>query len=675
VKSGAGFARTTSATRRAPVLRFAVLASGLGLLSGLYEAGLLYFTPRMPGLVEPDISYAIWFLAPLTSLLCFAPLGALLGFATTLGKKRSHPWRASMLAATGLGAVGFYAALMVSLMQVWVADRFRMRLLTVPSGCFLAVYTAALILVRIRQRKRRDLFGVASSWTPRVLATLLLSAIVVSVGGLFIFSAQRLASKNRAAPLSAQPTPAPNIVLIVLDTVRADELSSYGYSRPTTPNIDRLASQGVLFENAISASSWTLPSTASILTGRLPHQHGANWSIPIASELQTLAEDLETHGYETAGFNANLGYGYAGWGLDQGFEVYDDDGTTLRHNLAATVIGRVAVQPLYRSWIHLDSFDRRNARDLNRDVFRWYNRRRSRRPFFLFINYFDAHYPYVTSPPFDGRFGRAPESILSRAVNFEYRGGVPKPLLAERGAVVTSYDNCLAFLDDQVGRLFDFLSRSPDWKNTKVIVTSDHGDAFGEHDAYGHGINLYRETTHVPLIFYGAGIPQGLRISHIARTREIFQTVIDLASGQSLRLDRSSLRRYWTPGARHVASDDSALSELISVVSLTTPEWHYLYHADGRSEFYHWPTDPHETNDLSGTPGQQGTEKALRALLEEKLSSSVPPWRGMDYLAGVGRLGLHSVLEQQVRLASSPAGESTRPLREDQDLLNTLPYH
>lgn len=195
-------------------------------------------------------------------------------------------------------------------------------------------------------------------------------------------------------------------------------------------------------------------------------------------------------------------------------------------------------------------------------------------------------------PPFHRRFGQVREAVIHRAANFEYRGGVPTPLLAEREWVITTYDNCLAYLDDQVGKLVEVLARSPDWPNTVVIITSDHGEALGEHDAYGHGMNLYREVTHVPLILLRPGIPAGLRVSHIARTRELFQTVIDMVSSPSLHLERSSLRRFWTPRFKPAGADDMAVSELLSVTSLTTPEWHYHFYADGRSELYHWPTDP-----------------------------------------------------------------------------------
>lgn len=650
----------------------------LGLLVGLYEARLLYFSPRIPTLLEPDVSYVIWFLAPLLDLSLFTLLGAGLGLAASTSRDRSHPWTASVLAAFGLGVAAFYAALAVGLSQVWVLDRLRVRFLLVPSVCFLTVFASALVILRIRQGQRQRLLAVALP--PRATARVCVVAAAVCVLGLTLFSIYRPTRKVSKQAPARRREQGPNLVLIVLDTVRADELSAYGYPRPTTPNLDRLARQGVLFENALSPSSWTLPSDASILTGLLPHQHGANWSAPVAPGIRTLAYDLEVLGYQTAGFNANLAYGVAGWGLGKGFEVYEDDSSSLRHNLAVTLAGRVFVQPLYERLAHPDSFDRRNAREVNKDIYRWFGRR-SGRPFFLFVNYFDTHYPYMAPPPYDHRFGRIPDAAMRRAANFEYRGGVPKPLLAERDQVVAAYDNCLAFLDDQVGQLLEFLARLPERSNTIVIITSDHGEAFGEHAAYGHGINLYREALHVPLIVFGPGIPAGLRINQIVRSREIFPTAIDLVSGEHLLFNRSSFRRFWTPGFKPSPSDNTALSELIAVISLTTPEWHYLYYADGHAELYHWPTDPQEKIDLSRAPPYRGTLAALQSLLDHRVGISVAPWRGPDYLLGIRRPGFRSLLEEralvsQTSLTSDDASKHPQPLsEEDKDLLNNLPYH
>ena len=115
----------------------------------------------------------------------------------------------------------------------------------------------------------------------------------------------------------------------------------------------------------------------------------------------------------------------------------------------------------------------------------------------------------------------------------------------ERDGVIAAYDDCLNYIDSQVGELLRFLERSPDWSNTYVIITADHGEAFGEHDTYTHAWNLYREVVHVPLIIAGPGIPQGVRVRDIARTRQIFSTALEMAGMKSAVLRRNSLMRLW----------------------------------------------------------------------------------------------------------------------------------
>lgn len=503
--------------------------------------------------------------------------------------------------------------------------------------------------------------------------------------GWFIFRRDTPASVPAKPPVGGA-----NIVLIVLDTVRADHLSAYGYSRPTT-NLASFADRGVVFENAVSPSSWTLPVDVSLFTGLLPHQHGANWAVPLYPGPRTLAEILDSHGYETAGFNANFAYGLAGWGIGRGFGLYDDDSLALRHNFAATLVGRALADPIYSRWVDPNSFNRRKAAEINRDVFRWFGRRQSGRPYFLFINYYDAHYPYFAPTPFQSRFAKVPEDVIRRAENFEFRGVVPAPLLQDTGLVIAAYDNCLAYLDDQVGQLIQFLSRLPDWKNTYVIITSDHGEALGEHKTYGHGINLYRETIHVPLIMVGPGVPAHRRIATLARLRDVFPTVLDVTLGRGQTPGISSLRRFWAPDFKLDPTDDVATSELIPMVSLTTSEWHYIHHVGGRFELYRLRTDPAEKTNLSDRAESRAILLQLRKTLAERIRLSFTPWRGPEYLLAVRWRGASP--EEAARLgeflppnwlsiegrgpatalsASSLSGKTTS---EDNELLNSLPYH
>ena len=168
--------------------------------------------------------------------------------------------------------------------------------------------------------------------------------------------------------------------------------------------MDALAERGVLFENAIAPSSWTLPSLASILSGLLP-QHGADEGLPASPPFWNIPEILKRRGYETAGFNANTLYGQAAWGLAAGFETYGDYRNSIRYNLALTVAGRTLIQPAYEKLVRYDLFCRRSAQDVSDEVLQW-NRSRSTKPFFLFVHYFEPHDSYLPLRPTIGDSGR-----------------------------------------------------------------------------------------------------------------------------------------------------------------------------------------------------------------------------------------------------------------------------
>jgi len=684
---------------RGLVGRFVLCGALLGLAVGVIEAALLFYIPWVPTLLETDVSYVIWLLAPLIDLTLFALLGALAGVMGALGKDPG-PGRQAIWAAALMGIAGAHLGWLSSLIHVWVADQQVISRLATPAAWFASVFAAALLIAALFRNYAVRVFAREAAWPVAVLSKSVLAVAALLILGLGLHLARHhdfFPSARASAPVSAAR---PNIVLISLDTVRADHVSSYGYSRPTTPHLDRLASRGVTFENAISPTSWTLASHASMLTGLLPHQHGASNFTPLNTGPRTAAEVLRTHGYETASFNAN-GYGLAGWGLMQGFEVYDDNSSLLRHNLASMLVGRVAVWPLYLRLVRPDFYFRREAREVNSEVEHWLHHR-SNRPYFIFVNYFDAHDPYFAPPPFDKRFGQVSASAMRRV---SFGPGLPlqAPLTAEeKESLIAGYDNSLAFLDEQLGTLLRSLAASPDWDNTIVIVTSDHGEAFDEHGQYLHGRTLYRELLHVPLVFAGPGIPAGRRIPHLVRTRELFATVLDLALENSVPFQRSSLRRFWTPGFQPGPRDNWAISELVPfrpdfrpvMVSLVTPQWQYLHDSTGRAELYDLAADPKELFNLAGDPNHAPTLEKLHRLVESNLELSHRPWRGPDYLLALDRPGysfLRTALFDRLPVpAASPQAfrvgtaqaffdpdpaATPKPRPADADLVNSLPYH
>ena len=686
-------------TQKRLIARFALLGAALGLAAGFWEAGLLFFRPRLSTLQEAEAGLIIWFLAPLVDAALFGLLGGLLGAAA--GLRKSIGRHATTTLAFGLlvGPLGAHATWSYSLSREWVGNLTAFKDLAVPLQGSAVALAAGLVLAHLGERRISQML-VNPIWSLMVWTRLLLVPVLFLATGVGFFASRAPAHDGDAGPNASSAKHPSNIVLITLDAARADHFSSYGYGRPTTPNIDRLAARGVLFENAIAPSSWTLPSHASILNGLLPHQHGADEGLPASPAVRNLPEILNARGYETAGFNTNTLYGQAAWGLGHGFDTYRDYKDSFRYNLALTVAGRVLLQPVYERWVRYDLFCRRNAEDMTDAVLRWRARKRNR-PFFLFVHYFEPHDSYLPPRPYDRRFGRM-SNELARRVSFG-RALVPdRPFTDnEQRDIIAAYDNGLAYADEQIGRLLHELEASPEGRNTYIIVTADHGEAFGEHGSYGHGWTLHREVLHVPLIIAGPGVPSGLRISRVARTRELFPTVIELSLGERFPFTRASLRRFWNPGFQPEPYDEGATSELSSgrmtlgkppAISVMTSEWHYIHDATGREELYHWPDDPEEKADLSGLQEHQDTVRELHDQLVARMGTSIRPWSAPHYLFAFDRPGYSFLRElafgsrtgdappglrvgmSQAYFPRDPSEPSSPRIRSDEDLLRSLPY-
>ena len=680
------------------ISRSAIIGALLGLSVGVLEAARLYFVPAEPLLV-PNVRWGIWFVAPLVDLV----VGGLLGFAFGLlvALLCRTPGAVAKLTAAGLGAgATFLVCLIVQIVSPLRAGKVD----PTTSWCFFMAIFVPVMLACYRQSRGpfQRLLGNAEAHLPKGLLATLLISVGVLVLGVFVFTSQHVLTPPSVRAGSTPAPNRPNVVLITLDTVRADHLSLYGYGRPTTPNLDRWAGQGVVFDHAVAASSWTLASHASVFTGLLPHQHGANWSTSADTARWTLAEVLTAYGYDTGGFSANVYYGEAGWGMEHGFQAYDDATASLRHNLQVTFVGDRLLQPFYYSFVEPNRFDRIDAAQVNPNVLRWLQRR-SGRPFFLFVNYFDAHSPYMAPSPYNRRFGLASDALL-RSAQPVLEDGNPSNRLSDqdREAVIANYDNCLAYLDAQVGRLLEDLSHQPEWSNTVVIITSDHGEAFGEHGFYGHGNEVHQETIHVPLIVLGPGVPGGLRLAHVVTTRKLFATVLDMTLGIGQPFYTNSLRRYWMPNFEPGPYDDVAISELAprrndqaGYISLATSEWHYVLDSRGDKELYRWIDDPEESADLAQDYPQE--VQALDAILRDRIASSLGPWAEPQYLSALvpegspptqgTAFGLMSDLKPvdllrrvgisqayfPARSSSSPG--TVHPRVPDQELLESLPYH
>ena len=256
-----------------------------------------------------------------------------------------------------------------------------------------------------------------------------LAALLGLLGVLAAASSGRQAVREyrAVAGLPAPPPRARNVVLIVWDTVRAYNLSLYGYPRDTTPNLARWARKGVRYDYALAPAPWTYPSHSCFFTGQWPFQLNSQWKFTLDAPDPTLAEYLASRGYQTAGFAANTNCCSYETGLDRGFAHFEDYPLTPRSLLGRTVPGKWILENILRrgdwyhdrKWIGLQS---RDASEINDAFLDWLGRRRPDRPFFAFLNYFDAHEPYVPPPGFAGRFGIRPRTRRDYRVPPRLRG-------------------------------------------------------------------------------------------------------------------------------------------------------------------------------------------------------------------------------------------------------------
>ena len=463
-------------------------------------------------------------------------------------------------------------------------------------------------------------------------------------------------------PVAAVPGARPNVLLLVLDTVRADHLSAYGYDRPTTPNLRRWAGRGVKFDRARATAPWTLPSHASMLTGCWPHQLSADVSHPLDAAKPTLAEYLGDRGYATGGFVANTYYCNAWYGIDRGFDRYEDflenEQVTAVEILRSSTLGRRVAKKLgFRLATPGSRDSRKSAAAINRDALAWVDGLPPDRPFFAFLNYYDAHGPYETPAGYARQFARPGDApARDDAVIREFEGMAAKaPNPADPEAVgrvqavgaeaarimVDAYDDCIAALDREIGRLLDGLDARGTLKDTLVVITSDHGEHFGDRGLFGHGNSLYRPLIDVPLIVLppgGSGVSPGLVVADPVSLRDIPATVVDLlGSAARSPFPGASLAARWSGAADpgdpplSVVEQQRRFPPSAHIPASLGPLWSlaragltYIRQSDGTEQLYDPAADPLEMRNLAALPEHQPALARFRATLGRLLADPAP---------------------------------------------------
>jgi arylsulfatase A-like enzyme len=611
-------------------------AAWFGLAAGLLE---LFFLVVRVQLQEKGFflrsRHFVW-MVPASDLLIFLALGAL--WAMALPRTAGRPAHRLVLASF------LFAAVLCQLLLVRGLHSITCVLLA--SG--VAVQAAPRLQDRaegLRRLVRRSLL-------------ILLGLVVVLGAAVFGRDARAKVWRRGAREAAAD---APNVLLIVLDTVRADRLSLYGYDRETTPNLRRLAARGVRFDRARAAASWTLPSHANIFTARWPSELGVERRGWLDDEHPTLAEHLRDSGYATAGFVANPFFCGHESGLSRGFQVYADypitPGEVVRSSSLGWMLARAAlrIRAAADGWrtagavrdVDLD-FSRKDAAAVNREFLDWVAKSSSdSRPFFAFLNFFDAHDPYLLprgeTPQFAPRGPSAHESAILRDwQKIDKKALSPEEIQAVRDA----YDDCLAALDRRIGALMDALAERGVLDRTLLILTSDHGEQFGEHGDFGHGLGLHGEEVHVPLLMSLPGrVPEGLVVPEAVSLRDLPTTILDILDlAEESPFPGGSLASSWRAAAAAAASPQAIsppFSELRgpvderdvrehadarkSLKAVVAEDHSYIRRGDGGEELYNLASDPGETSNQADDSAVADVLDACRAALDAVISTLESP--------------------------------------------------
>ena len=393
------------------------------------------------------------------------------------------------------------------------------------------------------------------------------------------------------APASAPDIPPrverPNVVLLTLDTTRADHLGAWGWPHATTPNLDGLAARGTRFERCDTVAPITLPSHASLLTGLLPPRHGVrdNGAFQLGPEPAVLAEAFAAAGYRTAAVVSATVLARH-YGLARGFEVYDDDLGATSHALAETA--------------------ERSAGDTTDAALSALEDLSS--PFFLWVHYFDPHERYAP----------------------------PERVSADASGPTPDYDAEIAYMDREIGRLLAALP-----SQTVTVAVGDHGEMLGDHGEDTHGLLLRQGSRRVPLLMAGPGIPRGHTVSCLARTIDVPLTLLDLAGLTPFpETDGESLAELFT----QPCPNPERLSYSETFLPLYSYRWHplralsdgetlYVRAAAGR--LYDLDEDPEEANDLAADRQAEAREweerlRALLASMGEMPEEAASPNRDLD---------------------------------------------
>ncbi|MEO8276097.1 MAG: sulfatase [Thermoanaerobaculia bacterium] len=379
------------------------------------------------------------------------------------------------------------------------------------------------------------------------------------------------------------------IVVIVIDTLRADHVGLYGSRWPATPQIDSLGPESVRFEQAYSQASWTRPSVPSLFTGLYPSEHGITGFDEesgrvvrgqiLSDDAMTLAEGMKAAGYRTAlaGYQYQLSVKF---NQQQGFDFY-------RNNLSG------------------------GSGEINRTFLDWLDQE-PQKPFFVYLHYLDIHWPYCPSDSVRGRFDRTPTAFDTcdekgaRALRTKLASGALPTTAGDRRALDARYSEKLFELDSGIGSLFDELKRRGRWDDSLIVVTADHGQEFGDHGGFDHGTSLYDELLHVPFVWKlpsGFGSRRGRALPQLIEIRSLLPTLFDLVGLPTPKgVSAPSLIPWIEDRAPAVPPVDFIAAESNGFYGVRDARWKLVVQPNpGKVLLFDLAADPFEQTDVSAT--------------------------------------------------------------------------
>ena len=418
------------------------------------------------------------------------------------------------------------------------------------------------------------------------------SAIIV-VGSFVPYAVTGLLAQPDRGPLAPlEGERRPNIILVSIDSLRADHLHGYGYRRETSPTIDGLAREGVLFETVLSPTSWTLPAHITLLSALAPEDHGVNDDgMKLGPDAVLLSEVLQDAGYATAGFVAGH-YLDASYGFFQGFDLYDDYGIISDPRESERLVTSPRLLKFSREWLQ-----------------KWDEEGR-RKPFFLFLHMWDVHIDYIPPPPYDTLFDPDYRGLVTGEDVWDdatlNKNMDPRDL----EHLVALYDGEIRYTDLHLGKILNVLKELGVYDQTIIVVTSDHGEEFFEHGWKVHKFTLYEEVLRVPLVVrYPAKIPAGAVVAQQVRLMDVAPTILSLAGipqpenfGTSALRDPHAERDLYPliVGDEAEATPPSiAFGDLQGkIASIRTEKHKLILNEQGLDELYDLSIDPQEQSNV-----------------------------------------------------------------------------